>query len=87
MMVEELDARTAPTGAAASSSANRCRLKSSRSGPFSCTNCASATAAPADPHTVNRSSEAPSASPSPCITGQIRASSKRNSASASGAGS
>ena len=87
MIVEVLVAKIASAGAAASSRRNKSRLSSSRSGPFSCTNCARATASSSEGTKRRRSSEAPGARPTACIAGHCAATVSCRAASAPGAGS
>jgi hypothetical protein len=84
LILDELDARIALGCVAASMAANAARLKSSRSGPFSCTNCAAATACSTDAQNFSRAVEAPFARPSCCTTGYWRSTASRSAASASG---
>lgn len=81
---EELEASTTPSAAASSSSPNRVCLRSSRSGPFSCTNPAAPAAAPA----LSANVRFPTGSgPSWPGNGPSAARSARSRSSAPGAGS
>ena len=84
---EELDASKVAGGAAASMRRNRSILMSIRSGPFSCTKSASATASSSRSWKRSRSGDAPSASPKRVIVGQCCATASRRRASAPGEGS
>ena len=86
-MPDELDASTTSGRAAASSTANSACLTSSRSGPFSWTKSASATASAGSAVNVSRSGEAPSTNPIRSSVGQCAATSARSRSSAPGAGS
>jgi len=81
---DELDASTTSGRAAASSTANSWCLTSSRSGPFSCTKSASATASAGSGVNASRSGDPPAAGVS---VGQIAATSDRSRCSAPGDGS
>ena len=78
---------TTSAGQNSAMAVNKARLASSRSGPFSCTNAAPASAASSVGATRRRSSPAPSDRPIRCITGQWAATASRSRASAPGAGS
>src|SRR5258705_350100 len=86
-MPEELDARTEFGGVASSICANNLILKSGRSGAFSCTQSASASARLISGLNVSRSREAPAESPTCVSNGHASSTYLRRFASACGPGS
>jgi hypothetical protein len=87
MIVDVLEASGASGGAASSRRRKRSRLMSSRSGPFSCTKPASATASSGEAANRRRSVDAPGDRPICCIAGHCASTVLRSASSAPGAGS
>lgn len=87
VMPDELDAMIASGGVASSMSANSLTLSSGRSGAFSCTKSASATACRMSAVNLRRSGEAPGGSPIEAAASHAASTYDRRAASAVGAGS
>jgi hypothetical protein len=86
-MPDELEAMSESTSVASSMSANNFILKSGRSGPFSCTKSACASACPMSLVKVKRSRDAPGDRPISSSCSQASSTYLRKLASAFGAGS